>query len=342
MSEKVKSKLIGYLPSIYQDQENSFLVVFLRAFEKIIYDGWDSGSGNGNDVPGFDSILKEIDRYFIPVAPVSRNAELPPHQTDAEFLPWLAKWLDLTLYEEWGEKEQEQKLRENIRSAMDLYRMRGTVPGLKKYLQIYAGQEPEIRECCWPAGMQIGVASMIGGMTPEMEKFAKIEKVPLEPNDFYVVRENSPGGKVYYYRADKVLQVDVVDLDAGSRSVTIDYISPDSGAVERQVHVNVSLTRRDGLADTEYKITGEGEITAIYSGDTVLIDEEKDIPYRFIVDVTVPPEKLKDVNIGKIKAIVELEKPAHTLYYLRLIPKRVVTSMQIAVHSTIAVDTTIG
>ncbi len=325
MSGKVEKKLIEYLPSIFQDQENAYLERFLRAFEKIIYHGWRSESGG--DVDGFDTILDGIDRYFIPL-----------DQLDEEFLAWLAKWVDLELDREW-ELSQRQ---EYISTAMDLYRMRGTVPGLKKYLRIYAGMEPEIRECCWPAGMQIGVASMIGGMSPEIDRFVKIEKQPLQPVDYYVVRENDPPGNIYYYKADKVLHVGVADLHAGGRSVTIDYISPDSGEFNRRVHENVSLTRRDGLADGWFLITGEGDMTAVYMGDTVLIGEENDIPYRFMVDVMATPEKMKDVDINKVKAIVDLEKPAHTLYYLRLIQKKVATTMQIAVHSTIDVDTIIG
>ncbi len=325
MPGKVEKKLIRYLPSIFQDQENAYLEKFLSAFEKIIFHDWRPESGN--DVRGFDKILNEIYRVFIPT-----------DQHDEEFLAWLAKWVDLELDQDWKPPQRQ----EYISTAMDLYRKRGTVAGLKKYLQIYTGMEPEIRECRWPAGMQIGVASMIGGMSPEIDRFEKIEKQPREPEDYYVIKENDTPRTIYYYRADKVLQVSVGDDETGNRTVTIDYLLPDGNAIERKVHANVSLTRRDGLADTEYLVTGEGGTTAVYTGDTVLIGEETDIPYRFIVDVMATPERMKDVNVSRVKAIVDLEKPAHTLYYLRLIPKKVATAMQIAVHSTIAVDTIIG
>jgi hypothetical protein len=49
--------------------------------------------------------------------------------------------------------------------------------------------------------------------------------------------------------------------------------------------------------------------------------------------------------LDKVRAIVDLEKPAHTIYYLKLTPvvsEYVLEAMQIGVHSTIAVDTTVG
>jgi phage tail-like protein len=340
MSEKVKSRLIRYLPSIYQ--ENTFLEEFLLAFEKVIYDGWKSDEGNGNNVAGFDAILNTIDRCFIPS---SRDTDHPGNQTDPEFLPWLAKWVDLTLDEEWGEKER----RENISRAMDLYRWRGTVKGLKEYLKIYAGLEPEIRECRWPAGMQIGIASMIGGVTLEyaLESFSAEQETAAHA-DYYVITEQTPPGTAFYYLAD---QAGKITLDLEENKVTVDYISPAMG-ITRRIHNNATATRRDGLADNRYTLTGmptsgEAPIKATYAGDTVFIDEEDDVPYRFIVDVKLDPAKLdpeKSISeiTEKIRAIVDLEKPAHTLYYLKLTLGRTVTAMQIAVHSTIAIDTTIG
>jgi hypothetical protein len=116
------------------------------------------------------------------------------------------------------------------------------------------------------------------------------------------------------------------------------------------VHENATITRCDGLADTVYDITGvpwgaSVATAGAYAGDTVLIDDEADIPYRFIVDVTVPSAALEQVRVEKIKRIIDLEKPAHTLYYLRLNSedlRRGLSPMQIEIRSIIEVETVLG
>ncbi len=323
MSDVMLNRLLDHLPAIYR--EDPWLAGFLRPFAQVFGE--------------FERILAELDRYVVP-----ESRQEPRYETDAEFLTWLAGWLALELDEEWGE----QKRRENIRRAVELYRRRGTIEGLKEYLRIYTGYVPEIRECVWPAGMQIGVASMIGGFTPEIA-FASFsaERQELAWHDYYVVTETGVGGSEYYYRADRVERVDV-DLAVGR--VTVLYIPPDDYSVTQRVHQPAVVTRRDGLADTGYlfagmPVGGTGEETARYHGDTVLVEEEGEVPYRFIVDVTVPAEQLKTVRVEKIKAIVDLEKPAHTLYYLRLIPEKSgvrLNPLQIEIRSTIELDTVIG
>jgi hypothetical protein len=55
------------------------------------------------------------------------------------------------------------KKRRLIRKAVELYRVRGTVKGLKLFLGMFTGTEPIIRENEWPfKGWRIGVTSGIG------------------------------------------------------------------------------------------------------------------------------------------------------------------------------------
>jgi len=314
-------RLINYLPAIFR--ETPFLEMFLRPFEQALQNFHDR---TGNISTCFD-----------------------PFTTDADFLPWLASWVALVLDDEWPE----EKKRLLISRTMDLYRGRGTVDSLKEYLEIYTGTDRNaitIRECVWPAGMQIGVASMIGGFTPSDVRFRDIsaERAPLATYDYYLVREVDPDdGSVrqYYYRTDMVWKVNV---DVQAKTVVIYYVRPDPDA--STVHTNATVTRRDGLADTHYMLTGTpvgggDTISADYWGDTVLISEEGETPYRFIVDVIVNPDRFRDVRVEKIQAILDLEKPAHTVYYLRLIqarPVRQIEPMQIAEYSSIGVDNYIG
>jgi len=65
-----------------------------------------------------------------------------PQMTPPDLLPWLASWLSLTLDESWPE----DKRRQLLHSAADLYRKRGTRLGLEEYLVIYTGRKPTIVE----------------------------------------------------------------------------------------------------------------------------------------------------------------------------------------------------
>ena len=109
-----------------------------------------------------------------------------------------------------------------------------------------------------------------------------------------------------------------------------------------------TVSREDNLIDDRYELTigAEPDLqTVIYSGDTVLIDEEVH-PYRFIVDVRISPTNLEKTRVlDKVRAIVDLEKPAHTIYYLKLTPvvsAYALEPMQIEIRSTIGQDSYVG
>jgi phage tail-like protein len=82
-----------------------------------------------------------------------------PYESPEKFLPWLASWSAMILDEDWPLA----KKRRLIRKAIELYRVRGTVKGLKLFLGMFTGAEPIIRENEWPfRGWRIGVTSGIG------------------------------------------------------------------------------------------------------------------------------------------------------------------------------------
>jgi phage tail-like protein len=313
MTEETKSRYLEYLPAIHQ--QDTFLGRFLLPFEEVL--------------TGFGELLSTVDRYFAPAF------------TDPEFLSWLAAWVALVLDEDWDEA----KRRRLIGEAVELYRWRGTVRGLKRYLEIYTGLVPDIRECRWPGGMQIGVASQIGCTIPQDASLAYIESVVhSEPPDvygYYVVNAIDNEGKPIqvYHRADRVTEVTV-----DGESVAIEYYPPNATEIVRREYSSATVTRRDGLVDNRYTLGVGTETDVEYRGDTFLVDEVE-LPYRFIVDVRVPLADVESVKLDKVRAIVDLEKPAHTAYYLKLTPvvsKYVLQPMQIQVRSTIEVDTTLG
>lgn len=106
-----RDSYLKYLPKVYREDEESslFLARFLSIFENIL--------------SGFDKKIHNMDRYFNPVS------------TPGDFLPWLASWLGLVLDDNWPE----EKKRELIRLAPELYKKRGTLDGLQQYIKIYTG-----------------------------------------------------------------------------------------------------------------------------------------------------------------------------------------------------------
>jgi phage tail-like protein len=109
-----KGRYLRYLPSLYERDE--LLGRFLMLFESF----W----------APIERQIDDIYDYF------------DPRMAPADFLPWLAGWLDLELDERWPE----ERLRRMLRWAIALHRSRGTKWGLLKYLEIYTGHQAEITE----------------------------------------------------------------------------------------------------------------------------------------------------------------------------------------------------
>jgi phage tail-like protein len=105
---------LGYLPSVYQKDEASrdFLERFLSVFESELYES--------------EETISRISSYFDPMA------------APGEFVPWLATWLSLDLYELLGEKNREFVLR-----AVEFYKKKGTASGLADLVAFLTG-----RRCC--------------------------------------------------------------------------------------------------------------------------------------------------------------------------------------------------
>lgn len=113
-----RTSLIDYLPPIYQqDEEHSpFLERFLAMFSTF-----------------FDDMEDKIDHI---------SAHFDPDAVTGTYLEWLGRWLAITDHEAWGEK----KLRELMKQAPELYKLRGTREGLINMLKIYTGTEPFLLE----------------------------------------------------------------------------------------------------------------------------------------------------------------------------------------------------
>jgi phage tail-like protein len=127
---------LEFLPALYQEQTDDgepFLGRFLWPFQQV----WTE----------IEDRLDDLQRYF------------HPYETPSAFLPWLASWLALTLDQEWPD----HKKRILVRRAVQLYKLRGTVRGLRLFLELFTGVKPEICENQWPFdGFQIGMTATTG------------------------------------------------------------------------------------------------------------------------------------------------------------------------------------
>ncbi len=126
-----KSSYLQYLPAIYRD--DALMGQLLLIFESIM-------------MP-IEHIVDNISSYFA------------PEVTTGPFLKWLASWLGLSLDPDWPEERR----RELVKSAAELYRWRGTRWGLSEYIRIYTGIEPEIIE--YEPGMTLDIGTKLGSGT---------------------------------------------------------------------------------------------------------------------------------------------------------------------------------
>lgn len=197
----------------------------------------------------FGSIDETLDRV---------HTFFDPYEAPEKFLPWLASWSAMVLDEDWPLA----KKRRLIRKAIELYRTRGTVKGLKLFLGMFTGNEPIIRENEWPfRGWRIGVASGIGVDTvilpPVNLSHAFIIEMPVSYKDVSteamvriheIIQMEKPANCQYYlkFAVDEGPAPLQEFFTVGSRGIGV-------GAV--------------GVGD-EDAITSEEELNKVLSGET--------------------------------------------------------------------------
>ena len=135
---------LKHLPAIYghRAEARDFLERFLTLHETVL----------GN----LEQTIDDLPRFFDPLA--APDGEFP------SWLRWLAGWLAFDLNDAWSETES----RKYLSQAFELYGIRGTVEGLRRYLKWYAGVEahivePGLRTQIWSLGApsSLGVNTML-------------------------------------------------------------------------------------------------------------------------------------------------------------------------------------
>jgi phage tail-like protein len=181
----------SYLPIALQD--DPVVQGFLKAFETVL-----SGSSTVTIAPeiirdqqpclGLEAVISIIHQYF--------NSEKTPN----DFLPWLASWVGLSLWEEWKEPTK----RDFIRQIVPLYQKRGTKQGLEKMLKLYLNspqEEIKIYEFEKPAHyfqVQLGLANQNLREYRRKERIAKAIIDQEKPaHTFYTLQVLMPTMQIF-------------------------------------------------------------------------------------------------------------------------------------------------
>lgn len=317
MIEPTESSFVKYLPAIFQQRDDSpngkSLANFLLPFEQVLSE--------------FEILLSGIDHYY------------DPKNTPERFLPWLASWVALELDDKWDE----EKKRDQIAKAIGLYRRRGTVEGLKQSIAVY---DPDLQvsvvEQAMPGGMQIGVASRIGGfdkgnLSGERLLIQQMQREEPVYYDYYVVEMELQPDQVgqsdpirFYYRTDRV---DGICVGRADKKYPAKCESPHfQVSVEHDDELNISqvstnlrkefeLGGRALSANARVDVDQEGKKWTIEDGNSKYLILRRDQPAQTLDVYDAVNFVSLTLTTGATKyhepaTVTRLHKVAHTRYSL--------------------------
>ncbi len=161
-----RPRYASYLPPAYLDDPKGVLAGFLALFEALMsgieptprrcLEGWEE------DVPGLESLLDGIERFSDPLKAPASGASQNQQRTsedgffDDDFLSYLGSWMALAFRQNWPEA----KKRRLIQNIVPLYKKRGTLEGIRNFLEIFIGDSVRISE--GGLGLQVGERCTVG------------------------------------------------------------------------------------------------------------------------------------------------------------------------------------
>ena len=171
---------LRYLPAAYQNDEASrdFLERFLSVFESELYES--------------EETISRIPSYFDPLA------------APEDFVPWLASWLSLDLYELLGERN-----REFVLWAVQFYKKKGTASGLAELVTFLTGRKCCVKEYANNVFWSYGMVQIGEGETEEetvesggCEKFYRKVSRTVDTEDFDLMEKMDTYFDQVHYTVD--------------------------------------------------------------------------------------------------------------------------------------------
>lgn len=129
MIEEHKISLLQYLPEIYQENTGNAGGDSLQRFLTIF----------ANVLEGLECTISELPTYF------------DPKTAPGDFIPWLANWVSLDLYELLGETNRDFILKavefyKNKGQAVEFYKKKGVVLDIAEMVKLLTGKECRVKE----------------------------------------------------------------------------------------------------------------------------------------------------------------------------------------------------
>jgi phage tail-like protein len=220
-----------------------------------------------------------------------------------DFLPWLAGWFALDLDDEWDE----EKRRRIIASAFEMYGRRGTVAGLREALRVFAGltaiiDEPLAQSSWWGlpfADSPCGCHS--AGSGGDLVKRGACE------GGCGCGQSGSSG-------AEKSLKA----VENSILGVTT-MLAP--------AHAQGAVVGSTATLDHSHLITGERFGAPLF----------EEVAHRFIVRVYRGQLRCAETET-LARAVIEREKPAHTVYHLCVIEPK----MRVGFQARVGIDAVVA
>lgn len=154
--------------------------------------------GQKESLPGLEQLLDDIARY---TDPERAPGGIRPSGTEAgffddDFVQYLAGWVSLSVAEHWPLK----KVRRLIQGIVPLYKRRGTISGIRRFLELFVESPVVVSE---ELGIQVGVRSTVerdttvGGLPhifqveiPYGHRVASAPPVPFDMENLRFVASN--------------------------------------------------------------------------------------------------------------------------------------------------------
>jgi phage tail-like protein len=233
IDKKAESSYLKSLPATFS--EDDFLGKYLLAFEQVL-----TGLDDVDSEPkqGLEQIIFKIDKLFHPndVELFFSDSQLDDRNLDEQtqqtkdFLQWLASWTALSLRADWSLTQQKDFLSQIVY----FYRSRGTKSNLEKFLAIYTGLKPIVKEPD-DTPFQVGVSSIVG----------KVRVGEGNPNYFEVdIRINRPKDEKDLQRQNLIIN-SLIDLQKPAHTdYKVNFLAKAMQINERlQIGVNTFLGR---------------------------------------------------------------------------------------------------